>query len=676
MTRLLRLWFGLTEPVSPTAYAGSGFGLMGLKYVVEALLIHQFTGRWLTPLDYFSPLLTSRQAAVGDADFLLLFLIVWTLPFLWIGVSMTVRRAEDAGRSPFLALLYFVPVVNYLLMLALCVLPSRAPSPPQTLARREAIERGNVIRSAFLGAGLGVAIALGMVGLSVLVFGSYGTTLFVGTPFVMGATAAFVFNGTPRSAGATIAVAALSVLVASGAILIFALEGILCLFMAAPLALVMALMGAWFGRAIAQERARMRGLAAMLLPLPLLAGMEAKRPPPPPSEVRTVVEIAAPADVVWRHVVTFSELREPPAWLFRLGIAYPRRATIAGSGVGALRRCEFSTGAFVEPITAWEEPHRLAFDVAAQPPAMEEWSPYRNVAARHLDGYLRVRDGEFRLQPLPGGRTRLEGRTRYEMSIYPAAYWRMWSDPLIHSIHQRVLAHIQALSETEELTVFAAASLTDALAEVARGFEKSTGHEVVFNLGGSNDLSRQIKAGAPADVFFSADKAQMDGLQAEGLVRAQDRVDVLSNVLVTVVPAASVARLSGPGDLRTVRRLALADPQAVPAGVYARTWLESIGLWDELKGRIIPTLNVRAALSAVESENVDAGLVYRTDAAISKRVKVAFEVPRDQGPAIVYPLAPLARSRKRATGDLVRYLTSAPAREVYRRYGFVVLVEE
>ena len=135
----------------------------------------------------------------------------------------------------------------------------------------------------------------------------------------------------------------------------------------------------------------------MLLPLPLMAGMESGRPAPPPIEVLTVVEIAAAPEAVWRHVVTFSELTEPPAWFFRLGIAYPRRATIAGRGVGALRRCEFSTGAFVEPITAWDEPHRLAFDVAAQPPVMEEWSPYRNVAAPHLDGYLRVRDGEFRL---------------------------------------------------------------------------------------------------------------------------------------------------------------------------------------------------------------------------------------------------------------------------------------
>jgi molybdate transport system substrate-binding protein len=225
----------------------------------------------------------------------------------------------------------------------------------------------------------------------------------------------------------------------------------------------------------------------------------------------------------------------------------------------------------------------------------------------------------------------------------------------------------------EEVTVYAAASLTDALKEVAQGFEAKTGHKVVFNLGASNDLARQIEAGARADVFFSADRAQMDSLEAAGLVRATDRVDVLSNVLVVVVPVTRTARMRQPSDLLAVKRLALADPEAVPAGVYARTWLESIGLWDRLEDKVIPTLNVRAALAAVESENVDAGIVYRTDAAISKRVKVAFEVPKDQGPAIVYPLARLARSTKAGPAELVRYLTSEPAREVYARYGFVVL---
>jgi molybdate transport system substrate-binding protein len=228
----------------------------------------------------------------------------------------------------------------------------------------------------------------------------------------------------------------------------------------------------------------------------------------------------------------------------------------------------------------------------------------------------------------------------------------------------------------EEVHLYAAASLTDAVKELAQTFETETGHEVVFNFGGSNDLARQIKAGAPADVFFSADKAQMDGLEAAGLVRAQDRIDVLSNVLVVVVPAASAVRIDTPEDLLASHRLALADPEAVPAGVYSRTWLQSVGLWDRLRERVVPALNVRAALAAVEAENVDAGIVYRTDAAISKRVKVAFEVPRGRGPAIVYPLAPLAASKKSATTALVRYLTSDRAGEVYRRFGFLTLPEK
>ena len=238
------------------------------------------------------------------------------------------------------------------------------------------------------------------------------------------------------------------------------------------------------------------------------------------------------------------------------------------------------------------------------------------------------------------------------------------------------LLAMRAPVRAEEVTVFAAASLTEALEEVAAGFEQATGHRVVFNLGASNDLARQIRAGAPADVFFSADTAQMATLEREGLVRAATRVDLLSNVLVAVVPASSAARLSGPNDLLGVRVLALADPEAVPAGVYARSWLESIGLWGRLVDRVVPALNVRAALSAVEAGNADAGIVYRTDAPVAKRAKIAFEVPREQGPAIVYPLAPIAASRKAATTDLVRYLTSPPARAVYRRHGFVLLGEK
>lgn len=225
----------------------------------------------------------------------------------------------------------------------------------------------------------------------------------------------------------------------------------------------------------------------------------------------------------------------------------------------------------------------------------------------------------------------------------------------------------------DEVTIYAAASLTDALKEVVQGFEAHSGHEVLFSLGASSDLARQIQAGAPADVFFAADEAQMKALESAGLVRAADRVNVLSNRLAVVVPASSTTKISQPTDLLAVKHLALADPEAVPAGVYARSWLVSVGLWDKLKDQVVPTLNVRAALAAVESENAEAGVVYRTDAAISKKVKTAFEVPREQGPTIVYPLAPLVASKKAATPELVKYLVSATAREVYARSGFIVL---
>jgi molybdate transport system substrate-binding protein len=152
-------------------------------------------------------------------------------------------------------------------------------------------------------------------------------------------------------------------------------------------------------------------------------------------------------------------------------------------------------------------------------------------------------------------------------------------------------------------------------------------------------------------------------------------VDVLSNTLVVVVPAKKPRRLQAASEIASFDRLALADPQAVPAGVYAKKYLESIGLWSRLADRIVPTLNVRGALAAVESENVPAAIVYRTDAAISSRVAVAFEVPRTAGPAIVYVMAPLARASA-AARLFADELTSTRAARVYEKYGFIVLARK
>jgi molybdate transport system substrate-binding protein len=230
-----------------------------------------------------------------------------------------------------------------------------------------------------------------------------------------------------------------------------------------------------------------------------------------------------------------------------------------------------------------------------------------------------------------------------------------------------------APARADEILVHAAASLTDALEEIGRAWQRSSGHTVAFNLGASSDLARQLAAGAPGDVFFSADRAQMDAVERAGRVRLTDPVELLSNALVVVVPTAASSWPRTAADLLSVERIALADPEAVPAGVYARQWLESLGLWEKLRGRVVPALNVRAALAAVESENAGAAIVYRTDAAIARRARVAFEVPREQGPRIVYVVAPLASSGKAAAREFVSYLRSADAQAVFARRGFVPL---
>lgn len=220
------------------------------------------------------------------------------------------------------------------------------------------------------------------------------------------------------------------------------------------------------------------------------------------------------------------------------------------------------------------------------------------------------------------------------------------------------------------LLVFAAASLTESMQEIGKAFEEKSGGRVQFSFGASSDLARQIQAGAPADVFFSADTARMDVLEKAGLVRREDRREFLGNLLVVVVPASAREAPRSPADLVRLPRLALADPQAVPAGIYAREWLESVGLWTQVAPRVVPTLDVRAALAAVETEAAPAAVVYGTDAAISSRVRVAFEV-RD-GPSITYSLARLAASKNPSAASFVEFAAGEAGRAVFRKRGFVV----
>jgi molybdate transport system substrate-binding protein len=238
-----------------------------------------------------------------------------------------------------------------------------------------------------------------------------------------------------------------------------------------------------------------------------------------------------------------------------------------------------------------------------------------------------------------------------------------------------LLALFAALSlRAAELNVFAAASLSDALKEIAKAYEPASGDKLQFNLAASSTLALQIKQGAPADVFFSADEAKMDDLAKAGLLAADTRRSLLSNTLVIVVATDSKIALSAPADLAkpAVSRIALAEPQTVPAGIYAKEWLQKNGLWKNVIDKVIPTENVRACLAAVESGNVDAGIVYKTDALISKKVKVVHEVAVADGPKISYPLAVIKDSKQAdAARKFATYLAGPEARAVFTKYGFL-----
>jgi hypothetical protein len=283
----------------------------------------------------------------------------------------------------------------------------------------------------------------------VYVLETYPTALFVGSPIAASSLCAYVFNHRhPRSFRDTLTVAMLSLFMIAGTLALFALEGALCILMAMPLAFVVAVLGALVGRGIAiRTRHAVASSALVVAALPLSALLEEARTDAPVYEVVTTTVVDAPPARVWPHVVAVSELPPPARLFFALGVAYPMRARIEGEGVGAVRHCEFSTGAFVEPITVWDEPRRLAFDVVAQPPPMKEWSPYRDLHPPHLDGYFRTTRGEFRLVDLGDGRTRLEGRTWYELDIHPRGYWRFFADALVHRIHERVLEHVERTAE-------------------------------------------------------------------------------------------------------------------------------------------------------------------------------------------------------------------------------------
>ncbi len=236
-----------------------------------------------------------------------------------------------------------------------------------------------------------------------------------------------------------------------------------------------------------------------------------------------------------------------------------------------------------------------------------------------------------------------------------------------------LISLVSATTKGAEINVYAAASLTHALREIGTNFYRQTTHRAVFNFAASSLLARQIEQAAPADVFISADEEKMNALEQRGLIEPMTRKRFLSNTLVIVVNRDSKLDLSDAAKLTQVKRIALAEPKTVPAGIYARKYLEGRGLWGQLTHKIIPTDNVRGALAAVEAGNADAAIVYATDPVGSTKVRVAYAIPPNEAPEIIYPAAVLRNAPDKSVAKrFLEYLESEAATKIFVKHGFIV----
>jgi uncharacterized membrane protein YhaH (DUF805 family) len=431
-----------------------GCALMVLKYNLDrAIAWFGFHRPWYF-WNYIKPHgFAGIEAVPPDDQAFYIALLLTSLPFLILGIFMTLRRLRSAGLPLVLCLLFFVPLINLVFFGVLCLLPPK----PETPAYVVPTDWKMWLPKSAVGSALASAGIVGLSGVALTYFSTealrnYGWGLFVALPFTMGLVSVLIYAASEkRSLSSCLMVATLPILLCGLGLFFMAAEGAICLMMAAPIGFGLALLGGFVGYVIIGNRNAPVNPALMLAVLatvPFTMGMEERSNQTLPLlSVTTSVVIDAVPEKVWPNVISFSPIPSQRDWVLHTGVAYPNEARIDGSGVGAVRHCVFTTGEFIEPIEVWDQPRVLRFSVAQQPEPMEELSPYPRLETPHLHGYLQSKEGELRLAALPDGKTLLEGTTWYTDRIWPSRYWQVWSDLMIHHIHLRVLNHIKNLSE-------------------------------------------------------------------------------------------------------------------------------------------------------------------------------------------------------------------------------------
>jgi hypothetical protein len=433
---------GLAGRVTPPTYALLAPLVLLSQYMAVALC-YRWTGAklefdagfWLLPLRRLAdmPGLTS---AVAATVFLIGFLVAWAMAVL------SFRRATWSNRGHWLSLFAIFPVLQIAVIVVLAVLPRGRTAANDPLVER--IDLADVLQGVIAGIGLIVAAVL----VSALTLGAYGWGLFVSTPFVVGMTTGYIANRRIlRSAASTAYYVALAGALGGMALMMLALEGLVCIILIAPLGLTTAWLGGLAGRTIARV-GHHRGAPLMSVAvLPLLFAVEAAMPPAVPIATAESIEIAAPPAGVWRVVTGSSPIGLSPGLSGLAGLAYPLGGRLLGEGVGARRLGYFSTGTAVERVTEWQPDKLLAFTVLLQPPAMEEMSPYRKVHAPHLYGYVVAGDTRYILTPLANGRTRLTLEATTILRVDPIVYFEPIARWAFQTNVRRVLASAKLQAE-------------------------------------------------------------------------------------------------------------------------------------------------------------------------------------------------------------------------------------
>jgi len=415
------------------------------QHLVTALVFKLYN--WPLPIDWpflFTPLrwLAMRSGASNAA---LVCALVGVLIVAWLLAALAFRRAADADVSPWIAVFAMAPVVQIPTILYLSVVPSRPPGAASTVRHQSKPEWIAAAQGVFAGMG----VTLFAVAVGALLFGSYGYGVFMVAPFVIGATTGYFVNRSYDLGGWTTAKwVAIATLLGAVALVAVALEGIVCIVMAAPLEIALALIGGLLGRAIALSRRSspsetLSGVAV----LPLVFAVETVLPPSTQFDTSTTIEVRASADAVWRSLVRMDFSDAPVALPFRLGVAYAVRGELTGEGVGAIRLGEFSTGIAREQVTEWVPGRKLAFVVLDDVPAMRELSPYTHVHAPHVVGYFRTSHTSFELVPRADGGTDLIERTSHALRLEPVYYWLPLARWVVAENNARVLAQIKRRAE-------------------------------------------------------------------------------------------------------------------------------------------------------------------------------------------------------------------------------------